>query len=75
VKHGAGLSFKGDYIDVSKYKRTIRIAAQHFPHASYMARHFGDYFGPVTAAAEKNRLVVDYSQPKLHRYAGSGLEF
>jgi len=75
MKHGTRLSFKGDYIDVSKGKRTIRIAAQHFPHASYMACHFEDYFGTVTAAAEKNRLVVDYSQPKLHRYAASGLEF
>jgi len=75
VKHGVRLSFKGDHIDVSKGKRTIRIAAHHFPHASSMARHFDDYFGPVTAAAEKNRLVVDYSRPKLHRYAGSGLEF
>jgi len=75
LRHGATLSFKGDSIDVSKGSRTIRIATKHFPYASDMARYFEDYFGSVTAVAEKNRLVVDYSQPKLHRYAASGLEF
>jgi len=69
------LSFKDDHIDISKGKRTIRIAKQHLPHTSFLARHFEDYFSTVVAAAEEGRLVVDYSRPKLHRYAASGLEF
>ena len=75
AKAGARVSFQGDHVDVSKGKRTIRIATKHFPHTIYMARNFETYFGPVVAAAEKGRLVVDYSRPKLHRYAASGLEF
>jgi FkbM family methyltransferase len=75
LKHGVWLSFPGDHIDVSKGKRTIRISSQHFPYAIDMARSFEDYFGTVAPVAENGRLVVDYSKPRVHRYAASGLEF
>jgi len=75
ARHGARLSFKDDHIDVLKGNRILRIAAKHFPHAVGMSRSFEDYFGPVVPSDEKGRSVVDYSRPKLHRYASSGLEF
>jgi FkbM family methyltransferase len=75
AKHGARLAFDGDHIDVSKGTRIIRISALHFPCALDMARAFEDYFTPFAPAAEKGKLVIDYSRPKLHRYLSSGLEF
>ncbi|MGB6630872.1 MAG: FkbM family methyltransferase [Terriglobales bacterium] len=78
AQHGARLSFTKDCIDVSKDKRTIRIAMRHFPYAQDMSRSFEHYFGqiePIGPAGQAGRLVVDYSRPQLHRYVASGLEF
>jgi FkbM family methyltransferase len=75
ARHGARLSFAGDCIDVSKDKRTIRIAMRHFPYAQDMARSFEHYFGQIKPVESGGRLIVDYSHPQLHRYVSSGLEF
>jgi FkbM family methyltransferase len=75
ARHGARLSFVGDSLDVSKDKRTIRIALRHFAYAQDMSRFFEDYFSQIEPIRSEGRLVVDYSHPKLHRYVASGLEF
>ena len=75
ARHGARLSFVGDRIDVSKDKRTIRIAMRHFAYAQDMSRSFEHYFGQIVPMGAKGRLLVDYSHPHLHRYVASGLEF
>ncbi len=75
ARHGAHLSFSGQYIDVSKGNRTIRISMQHFPYALDMSRSFEHYFGQIVPISVGGRLVVDYSGPQVHRYAASGLEF
>ena len=75
ARHGARLSFVGDSIDVSKGKRTIRIALRHFPYAQDMSRFFEHYFSQIEPIASEGRLIVDYSHPQLHRYVASGLEF
>jgi len=75
ARHGARLSFAKDWIDIFKGSRTIRIATRHFPYALDMSRSFEHYFGQIVPIAAQGRLVVDYSEPKLHRYVASGLEF
>jgi len=40
-----------------------------------MARRFGHYYNQVVARSEGDFAVVDYSQPRLHQYLKSGLEF
>jgi FkbM family methyltransferase len=75
ARHGARLSFAGDRIDVSKDKRTIRIALRHFAYAQDMSCYFEDYFGQIEPMRAEGRLIVDYSHPQLHRYVASGLEF
>jgi len=74
ARHGARLSFTNDCIDVSKGNRVIRIAMQHFPFALDMSRSFDLYFEQMVPTGT-GQLSVDYSRPRLHRYAGSGLEF
>ena len=74
ARHGARLSFAKDCIYVSKGNRVIRIAMQHFPFALDMSRSFDLYFGQMVPTGT-GQLIVDYSRPRLHRYAGSGLEF
>jgi len=72
---GVHLRFSSTHIDVMQEKRIIRIAMRHFPYAPDMARHFDHYFCQVVAISENGSAVVDYSQPRLHQYLKSGLEF
>lgn len=68
------LKFEGDYVDVSKDSRTVRLAAKHFPYAYDMVDHFDLYFNQVVPEKGGAGLLVDYSGPKLQRYK-NGLEF
>jgi FkbM family methyltransferase len=72
---GVHLRFTKTHIDVVKDKKVIRIALRHFPYALDMARHFGHYFDQVIARSDGDFSIVDYSQPRLHQYLKSGLEF
>jgi FkbM family methyltransferase len=74
-RFGANLRFNGDYIDVFKGTRTIRISSRHFPYAFDMSRSFSHYFEQMVPTSDNGTLIVDYSGPQLHRYAASGLEF
>jgi FkbM family methyltransferase len=74
-QHGVRLSFSPGVIDVCKGRRIIRIAARHFPYLLDMAGSFDQYFGQIVPVPEDGCDVVDYSQPRLHRYTASGLEF
>ena len=74
-QQGARLSVSDGAIEVSKDRRVIRVALDHFVHAPMLARHFDLYFSQVVPERTETCEVIDYSRPKLHRYAGSGLEF
>jgi len=73
--YGASLVVRKSSIDIVKGERVIRIAARHFAYATDMASHFDVYFNAVVPVRGPEGLVVDYSQPGIHRYASSGLEF
>ena len=72
---GAKLRFSKTHIDIARAKKVIRISSRHFPYALDMAGQFDHYFSQVIAHSEGDSEVVDYSQPGLHRYLKSGLEF
>jgi len=75
ARHGARLSFRKGYIDISKGNHTIRLADRLLPYAIDMSKSFDLFFGQIVPVAVEGRLLVDYSKPNLHRYAATGLEF
>ena len=74
-QQGARLSVSDGTIEVSRDRRVIRVALDHFVHAPMLAHHFDLYFSQVVPERTETCEVIDYSRPKLQRYAGSGLEF
>jgi FkbM family methyltransferase len=72
---GVNLRFSKNQIDIIRGKKILRIASRHFPYAIDMARYFDHYFNQVFSRSENDSAVVDYSQPRVHRYSKSGLEF
>ena len=74
-KRGTTLAVLPGGLEISKDRRVIRLAPTHFVHAPELASHFDLFFSQVVAQREGEREVIDYSQPKLHRYAQSGLDF
>ncbi len=70
----ASLAFSEDKLEIRRDNRAIRIAAKHFPYAVDMAHSFDMYFSQVVPDRQSQYDVVDYSGPKLQRYA-NGLEF
>ena len=74
-RYGAELNFLDGAIDVCKRGRAIRISSKHFVYAKDMARSFESYFAQVIPTETKGQLLVDYSHPRVQRYAKTGLEF
>jgi FkbM family methyltransferase len=72
---GVSLGFSKNHIDIVQGTKILRIASRHFPYAIDMARYFDHYFSQVVSHSEEGFAVVDYSQPRAHRYSKSGLEF
>jgi FkbM family methyltransferase len=70
--HGTAVHFSEGLIDIRRGNDDIRIAANKLPYARDMIVHFETYHG--TVCADGNGLV-DYSEPRVHRYRKRGLEF
>jgi len=68
------LKFHDCKVDICVGERIIRIADKHFPYATDMAVNFQSYFSQVDSEQQGTVHVVDYSGPKLQKYA-SGLAF
>lgn len=51
------------------------LSRSHFAYLPNIAEHFQIYFTPVASHHSGGHSLVDYSQPRLHTYAKSGLEF
>lgn len=71
---GASLKFHDGKVDVCVGNRIIRISDKHFPYAADMTANFETYFSQVNPEKQGENQVVDYSAPRLQRYA-NGLAF
>ena len=69
------LRFSRDHIDVVRGGCAIRVADRHLAYLADMSDNFDHYFNQVEAQVDGGIALVDYSQPHLHRYRNSGLEF
>ena len=56
-------------MDVCVGNRIIRISDKHFPYAADMTANFETYFSQVNPEQQGPNQVVDYSAPRLQRYA------
>ncbi|SRR6266404_3989439 len=74
-KFNVQLQFEDDVIVMSKGHRIVRVAADHFTYVPDVSQHFETYFSQVVPECQGENLVVDYSRPRLQRYAKSGIEF
>lgn len=73
---GVQLANGGNYLSLTKDRREIRIAPDHFVHAFVLAKDFDQLFSPLVPSECDGKLVVDYSHPGvLQTYASSGLQF
>ena len=69
------LSFCDGHIDVARSGKVIRVSSRHLAYLGDIAGSFEQFFNEVEPFTEEGFQVVDYSQPRLHRYRDSGLEF
>jgi FkbM family methyltransferase len=74
-EYGVRCAVQDATIELSKDDRLIRMAHSQFVHALELSRQFDLYFSQVLPERVGSLQIVDYSRPKLHRYAQSGLEF
>ena len=74
-RRGAEYVLCEDGVEIRKGNRAIRIAPNQFLHALEISRLFESYFSQVVPQSRGSEQVVDYSRPKLHHYAQSGLAF
>ena len=72
---GVRLHFCNGQIDVVRDRAVIRLAARHLAYVPDVAHNFDRYFTQVEPIEDGDRMLVDFSQPRLHRYRGSGLQF
>jgi FkbM family methyltransferase len=73
-RFGCSLSVVDGVLSVNRDSRSIRLSLAHLPYCQDMAQYFDTYFSQVEPERIGDRLVVDYSHPKLHRLANE-LEF
>jgi FkbM family methyltransferase len=67
--------FSAIYIELARGKEAIRIAPRHFVYMPEISTHFDTYYLPVVPSETNGVSLVDYSQPSLHTYRRSGLQF
>ena len=70
----ASLKFHDHKVDICMGEKVIRISDKHFPYAADMANNFDTYFSQVKPEKQGSNTVVDYSTPRVQKYA-NGLEF
>jgi FkbM family methyltransferase len=71
-RYGASAKFTAETVRITHSDgRVIVLSDRHRDYAEEMARHFDVYWGAVV----DTHGVVDYSQPTLHKYRASGLQF
>src|SRR5215469_11346108 len=74
-KHGATLRREGDVLLLSRGTQVMRLALGHFVYAPTMAARFDTYFTPLVPEVIGELCVLDYSRPRAHQYASTGLVF
>lgn len=62
-------------IDIVRENRIIRLPDNFAGYIPDMEKNFDVFFSIVEPEKENGKLVVDYSQPKLHTYQDTGLQF
>lgn len=74
-RRGMRLHAAGDCLHVVSGKREIIINRAHRPYAYDMMNYFDYYHGAVMGEERAGRWAVDYSRPRTHRLAKSGVAF
>ncbi len=75
AREGVGLTFRDSKIELRKRNRVIHISDQNLPFALEISRQFDSTFTTVHAHEQGEDSVLDFSEPHVHRYVDSGLEF
>lgn len=70
--HGVNVRFESNLIAFLSGGNEIRISSSKIPYARDMILHFSSYHGAVHPDQQG---VVDFSEPRLHRYSKSGVTF
>ncbi len=74
-KHGCELIDRQDAFELRKGTAAMLVARSHFVYLPTLAERFDVYFTPVVPEWRDGVAVADYSRPRLHTYAKSGLQF
>lgn len=74
-RNGIAVTFRDSRIEIRDRNRVIHISENNLPFAMGIARQFESHFKIVRPEEIGPDSVVDFSNPKLHCYTETGLEF
>lgn len=75
LRHGYVVTFPNGTIRVRKDEREIILSHAQFVTVPWMLECYNVYFDTIEAQTIGGRTVLDFSQPRLHRYRKSGVAF
>ena len=75
LRHGYVVTFPNGVISVRKGDREIILSLAEFVMVPLMLECYNMYFDTIEAHTIGGRTVLDFSQPRLHRYRTSGVAF
>lgn len=74
-RQGVDVHFDAGRIRLTKGGRAVVLAGRHLVYVPTVVDQFESFWGAVEPTEVGRVPTVDYSEPRVHRYAGSGLEF